>query len=169
VGSHLHVVLVTALAAAVPGSPAAANPSGDVVHPRIRACTSLKNNSERLACYDQAIAGLSSDAPASGNAVATSAEAMFGLESREARAAHERDEETRAELATVKAHVAGLGTGKDGMRTIELDNGQTWRQLSATTNLLLEIGDEVTVSRAALSSFRMTTLAGRAAKVTRVR
>jgi len=161
------ILSVGALTAGLAGRDAHA--AADAVHPRIRACSTLKNNAERLTCYDQAIASLSSDAPAGASGAAPSAEAMFGLDSREARAQHERDQSAREELASVKARVAGLGTGKDGMRTIELDNGQTWRQLSAATDLLLGIGDEVTVSRAALNSFRMTAPGGRAAKVTRIR
>jgi hypothetical protein len=159
-----------ALAAAQSGADASA--ATDAVHPQIRACATLRNNAERLACYDQAIESLSSsdaDAGAVGGTAAPSAETMFGLESREARAANAQEQDAREELAALKARVSGLGTNKDGMRTIQLDNGQVWRQLSAATNLLLQVGDEVTVSRAALNSFRITAPGGRAAKVTRVR
>jgi hypothetical protein len=50
-----------------------------------------------------------------------------------------------------------------------LDNDQVWRQLASSGELLLHVGDVVTVSRAMLGSFWLETTTGRGCKVTRVR
>jgi hypothetical protein len=52
---------------------------------------------------------------------------------------------------------------------IELDNGQVWRQARLDVVLGLEPGDEVTISRAALGSYRLRTKTDRYTRVTRVR
>jgi len=67
----------------------------------------------------------------------------------------------------VKAKVAGLRT-LNGDELITLENGQIWRQLSGG-QLLLKIGDEVEISRAALGSFQMKVPTGRSGKVKRIR
>ena len=71
--------------------------------------------------------------------------------------------------APVSAHVTALGHAADGALIIDLDNGQQWLQLSGSRSTLLEVGHEVTVTRAALNSFRMSTPSGRALKVKRVK
>jgi hypothetical protein len=71
--------------------------------------------------------------------------------------------------APISAHVAALRHAADGALVIDLDNGQQWLQLSGSSSPLLEIGHEVTVTRAALNSFRMSTPSGRALKVKRVK
>jgi hypothetical protein len=115
----------------------AANATGaesvEAVPPGLRACATVKENSERLACYDRAIERLSPEA-----------------------------------AAPVSARVTALRHAPDGALVIELDNGQQWLQTSGSSSPLLEIGHEVTVTRAALNSFRMSTPSGRALKVKRV-
>jgi hypothetical protein len=56
----------------------------------------------------------------------------------------------------------------DGSAVLTLDNGQVWRQLSGG-QLLIKVGDEVEINRAALGSFQMKVPTGRTAKVKRVR
>ena len=125
----------------------------------------MKKNSERLACYDQTIERLSSDATAT-DAPARSAEAMFGASAEPSRAAAPTTE--REELTSLSARVTALRHDPTGALVIELDNGQQWRQTSGSSSPLLEVGHEVTISRAALNSFRMSTPSGRALKVKRV-
>ncbi|HEY7638397.1 MAG TPA: hypothetical protein VH814_01635 [Steroidobacteraceae bacterium] len=145
----------------------AAHASADAVPPALRACTTVKKSSERLACYDQAIARLSSDSEAAADAPEHSAEATFG-----ASASH-RDVSAqpieREELASITAHVSALTHDGSGALVIDLDNGQQWRQTGGSSTPLLEVGHEVTITRAALSSFRMSTPSGRPLKVKRVR
>ena len=125
----------------------------------------MKKNSERLACYDQTIERLSSDATTA-NAPARSAEAMFGASAAPNPAAAPTTE--RQELPSLSARVTALRHDPTGALVIELDNGQQWRQTSGSSSPLLEVGHEVTITRAALNSFRMSTPSGRALKVKRV-
>ena len=134
----------------------------DAVPPALRACASVKKNSERLACYDQAMERLSSDAAAA-STQAQSAAQMFG-----ASAAPNRTAVERAEVASVSARVTALHNDASGALLIDLDNGQQWRQMSGSSSPLLEVGHEVTITRAALNSFRLSTPTGRALKVKRV-
>lgn len=107
--------------------------SVDAVPPALRACASVKQDSERLACYDRNIERLSPEA-----------------------------------AAPVSARVAALRHDASGALIIDLDNGQQWLQTSGSSSPLLEVGHEVTITRAALNSFRMSTPSGRALKVKRV-
>jgi hypothetical protein len=138
----------------------------DAVPPALRACASVKKNSERLACYDQTIEQLSSDANANAAAPARSAEAMFGASAAPNRTSAPTIE--REELTSVSARVTALHHAPDGALVIGLDNGQQWLQTSGSSSPLLEVGHEVTITRAALNSFRMSTPSGRALKVKRV-
>lgn len=144
----------------------AAHAATDVVPPALRACTSIEKNSERLACYDRAIERLSSDAAAADGAPERSAEAMFGAST--ARSKEPAGTIEREELSSVSAHVTALSRDGTGALVIDLDNGQQWRQTSGSSSPLLEVGHAVTITRAALNSFRMSTPSGRALKVKRV-
>jgi uncharacterized small protein (DUF1192 family) len=134
--------------------------AADAVPPALLSCASVKKNSERLACYDQTIERLSSDS-ASAAAPERSAEAMFGAPAPAVAV-------DRQEVASVKARVTALRHDASGALLIDLDNGQQWRQTSGSGSPLLEVGNEVTITRAALNSFRMSTPTGRALKVKRV-
>ena len=93
-------------------------------------CTKLRNDNERLACYDRAL-------------------------------------DYDAGSPSITARVKALGKSAQGALIIELDNGQRWVQTQAT-DLLLSADDEVTITRAAMSSFRINTPAQRSAKVRRL-
>jgi hypothetical protein len=153
-----------ALAAAALLAVGAAQAAADDVPPALRACASLKRNSERLACYDQTIDRLSSDSEAAA-APERSVEAMFGASAARSKAAQTIE---REELTSLTAHVTALRRDSNGALVIELDNGQQWHQTSGAGSPLLEVGHEVTITRAALNSFRMSTPSGRALKVKRV-
>lgn len=155
-----------AFAAAVLVAAGAAHAAADAVPAALRACAGVKKNSERLACYDQAIERLSSDSAPAAGAPERSAEAMFGASN----ARHDEPGQTieRDELSSVSAHVTALARDGSGALVIDLDNGQQWRQTSGSNSPLLEVGHEVTITRAALNSFRMSTPSGRALKVKRV-
>jgi hypothetical protein len=72
------------------------------------------------------------------------------------------------ELAELTARVKALSHDATGALVIDLENGQQWLQLSGSSSPLLEVGHEVTITRAALNSFRMSTPSGRALKVRRL-
>ena len=104
------------------------------VPPALRECANVKQDAERLACYDQTIERLSSE----------------------------------SELTSVSAHVTALSRDAAGALVIDLDNGQQWLQTGGTSSPLLEVGHEVTIARAALNSFRLSTPSGRVLKVRRL-
>jgi hypothetical protein len=156
--------LIFASAAAVLLGAGVVHAGADAVPPALRACVNVKNNSERLACYDRTIEHLSADSAAA--APERSAEASFGAAS--VRSSQPARKIEREELTSVSAHVTALSHDASGALVIDLDNGQQWRQTSGSSSPLLEIGHEVTISRAALNSFRMSTPSGRALKVKRV-
>lgn len=135
----------------------------------LRTCASIKRSSERLACYDRAVEMLSSGAADGASTFEPSPEAMFGRVSSDPRAAATATSAEREDLSAVTARVTALKRDGEGMHVIELDNGQTWHQISGSKTLLLGEGDTVTIARAALNSFRLSTPSGRTAKVKRIR
>jgi hypothetical protein len=134
----------------------------------LRTCMGIRNDTERLACYDAAVAHLESgtDAP--------SRENIFGA-SAASRAPAQRPpatEETQApeeDLRQISGKIVGKRVADGGMPVLTLDNDQVWRQQDADVSLLLEIGDSVTITRASLGTFRLTDKRGRSARFRRVR
>jgi hypothetical protein len=92
---------------------------------------------------------------------------VFGLKAAPERLTARKPVE-RSELESVTARVTSLREHPHGGVTVELDNGQSWEQLG-NTDLQLDVGDTVKISRAALGSFSLTTPRSRIAKVTRIR
>ncbi len=136
--------------------------SGEPPHQKIpaelRACASIERNTERLACYDRGIAAI-----LSADGAIASTESSFGLVARTPPAASDG---ATQELKSIRGKVAAIKSSGGG-ELITLDNGQTWRQLSGGA-LLLRIGDEVEITRAALGSFQISVPSGRTAKVKRI-
>ncbi len=130
--------------------------------PSCAAASASNRNTERLSCFDRGIAALISTA----GVTAPSAESSFGLVASTPRADAARGE-TSDEMKGLRGKVTALKT-LNGDELITLDNGQVWRQLSGGV-LLLKVGDEVEISRAALGSFQMKVPSGRSGKVKRVR
>ena len=133
----------------------------------LRACATLSADTERLACYDR-IAGTLSPAAVAG-AEPPSPEQMFGASRRLSRGAPPETATARELLDEISARVVELREHKDGSLMIELDNGQIWIDVGEHAELLLRTGDTVTISRAALGTFRLTTPTDRSARVRRVR
>lgn len=126
----------------------------------LRDCVGIERNTERLACFDRGIAAIMGRV----GAIAPSTESSFGLVA-STRRPGDPDTAGSGELRSVRGKVTELKMA-NGERLITLDNGQTWRQLSGGT-LLLKVGDEVEITRAALGSFQMKVPSGRSAKVKR--
>jgi hypothetical protein len=147
------------------GASAFAQDAPDRVPPELRACLSIQRNAERLSCFDRAIAMLAAGKEGSA-LVAATPEASFGLGAgiRETPA---KAEEGDGDLQSVQSTVKGFARSADGSIVIRLENGQSWRQLSGT-DTLLKVGDNVTITRAALGSFQMKVPTGRSAKVRRI-
>ena len=174
-----------ALALAMSSTAALAAPQAPGVVPAasLKACATIAAPSERLACYDQLAAGTASGAaaPAAGAApqapasapvhaaapapVAAAAPAAgavaaatppakdsFGLYAAEHPVAP-------APASSVTLKVVGTGASAGGHPTVALEGGQLWELDEADP--LLNAGDRVTIKRATLGSFLLTTPSGR--------
>lgn len=145
--------------------PAFADDAPDRVPPELRSCLPIQRNAERLACFDRAIAVLTSGKEGAALAAATP-ESSFGMVSG-SRGSPAKTEKAEVDLQSVQSTIKGFGRANDGSTIFHLDNGQSWRQLSGG-DTLLKTGDSVTINRAALGSFQMKVPSGRSAKVRRI-
>ena len=153
-----------ALGACLSGVPAMAAP--EALPAQLEACAALSRDTERLTCYDKAIAAIRrGDAPGK----ELSAENMFGASAGIAEPVKGEDAVKREELRQIQGTVTSLRNTDDGMIIVELDNGQVWRQQDANVRLMVSKGDTVTVVRASLGTFRITDKTGRFARFRRVR
>jgi hypothetical protein len=125
-------------------------------------CTALRNDRERLACYDRA---MSYRSDSQNNELAVP-ENVFGANGQMTRP-NTAGPAPREEIASITARVKTLRKSAEGALVIELDNGQVWLQTQGS-ELLLSANDPVTITRAAMSSFRISTPSQRTARVKRV-
>jgi hypothetical protein len=130
-------------------------PVPDSLQAGLRECAAMKEDGERLACYDEVTASL---APGT-------------VPEPEARApAPARPPPPKGEAPVrVSAKVTTLRELSTGELLIELDNGERWRTIAEDARLMLKVGDTVTISRGAFGSFRLATPGNRFARVNRVR
>jgi hypothetical protein len=127
----------------------------------LRSCVGIERNTERLACFDRGIAAILGSV----GAIAPSSESSFGLVATAPHPGAARGDGSE-EVNAVRGKVTALKIS-NGEQQITLDNGQTWRQLSGGM-LLLKVGDEVEITRAALGSFQIKVPSGRTGKVKRI-
>jgi hypothetical protein len=137
----------------------------DVLPEPLRACSALRKDVERLACYDKAVANIESGS----SAPAPSPENMFGASSAIAPERKAEPEDKGNELKEIRGTVVSLSRSADGQVTLTLDNEQVWRQTDTENTPTLEIGDSVTISRASLGTFRLVDKRGRSSRFKRVR
>lgn len=140
----------------------------------LQACAEIADPGGRLACYDR-LAGRAAAPPAAASvpgatqpAAGVAAPASpapppkgaFGLYQAEHPAAPPA-------AASLTARVIGLGVSGSGRPTVALEGGQLW-ELDERDPVLAD-GDVVTIKRAALGSFLMTTPTRRTHRVHRLR
>lgn len=154
-----------AMAAAVAGALLFVQPAeaADALPEPIRACAAMRNDIERLACYDKAVAHLES------GSAAPSPENMFGASAAIAPERKTEREDKNDELRQINGIVVSLSRSDSGLITLTLDNEQVWRQADSEATLTIETGDSVTISRASLGTFRLLDKRGRTARFKRVR
>jgi hypothetical protein len=131
----------------------------------LKPCVAMRRDSERLACFDRAVAAMESG---QADVAATSPESLFGSNAEVTQSSAQSDSK-RDELKQISGSVAHVRRTDDGMIVLTLDNGQVWRQQDANVTLTVEPGDPVTVVRASLGTFRITDKRGRSARFRRLR
>lgn len=154
--------------------------AAEALPPSLRACMSESDPTQRLACFDRESAQLAQEsapvarradpppasaAPAAAATAATaapviaaptaaapapSAEDKFGVRG-------SIDKKEAEEKLTAK--VSELGTMPHGELRLTLDNGQVWQQKSGDRAMRIKVGDDVTIRRASLGSFLLTSAA----------
>lgn len=155
------MLLITAGARAETTAPS------DPLHPGLRACAALKDDLERLACYDRTVESIATGAAT--HSPAATPQDMFGMDPGLSRETSQQEPVKREALREITARVTGVRQAANGSPLIDLDNGQTWQQTEVKRALAIKVGDGVTISRAALGTFRLATADKRSAKVKRVR
>ena len=127
----------------------------------IKKCAAISSTAERLSCYDK-IAERPPTVASSAEVPAAAPKESFGLYSAE----HPKAPAPPAEpLITEK--VISIGSNSRGRVTVTLTGDQVWELDNADP--VLANGDVVTVKRATLGSFILTTPAGRIHRVHRIR
>ncbi|QKX18630.1 hypothetical protein [Microbulbifer sp. YPW1] len=122
--------------------------SADSLQAQLQQCSQFSDDNKRLACYDKLTGSLQKHA-----------EQQFGQEQKQA--VEEAPE-------SITATITKAEEGAYGKFIFTLDNGQVWRQTDTKRSILRD-GDQVTVERGALGSFRMRkTTGGRTMRVKRV-
>jgi hypothetical protein len=133
---------------------------------QLETCAALRRDSERLLCYDKAVAQIKAGVQ---GAPAPSPENMFGATGGIAPPSAAVPEAKREELRQITASVTSTRRGENGLLFLDLDNGQAWHQQDVDVTLVVNVGDSVTVQRAAFGTFRITDKRGRSARFKRVR
>ena len=158
--------------------------AADVLPPSLHACMKETDATRRLACFDHESAVLAGEsapiakqadpapvrpaapaptapvasAAATAGAVAAttqSATDKFGYKGSIAR--EEIDKKKEAEEASqLTSRVTAVSTVPNGGLLVTLDNGQVWQQKTADRPLHIKVGDQVTIKRATLGSFLLT-------------
>jgi hypothetical protein len=171
-------------------------PAAEALPPTLRVCMSESDAARRLACFDRESARLVKDsaptarkseplaaAPAAAaaapaattpapaaNAPTPSAQDKFGYRGNIARAEIDKQsEEARSQAEVLTAKVTELSTLAHGEVLLTLDNGQVWQQKRSDRGMRIKVGDEVTIRRATLGSFLLTTKAKGSMRVSRVK
>jgi hypothetical protein len=161
----------------------------------IRRCAAIMEPTERLACFDRAVASLGSthfapatqtsatpstlgsatdtatvSDPVAGRTATTVAptlptEQKFGATG----ALRTRQEPTPKEpaLEQLTSGVSAVRKTPAGELVVTLANGQVWRQVTPST-MMLKAGDSVTIKPRSMGSFWMTDPTGRGSRVKRI-
>jgi hypothetical protein len=145
-------------------------------------CRSVESAEERLACYDEVVDGRNArSVPVAAATAATAAAATAPTDSPPAAAATAAANEAEdsfglppmadedGQIDRIEAIVVKVSTSASRKMTLELDNGQTWRQ-TTSSSLRVSEGDEVVIKRRSFGSHSLSTKGtSRSMKVKRVK
>ncbi len=123
-------------------------------------CAQVRDNTDRLACYDQAF-GKPTE-PVAAPAV------KFGFSEQEL-ARNTAQSSTPAAPTSITAAVTSIDLRHDGKFVVTLDNSQVWSQSEINSQADVRVGDTVTVRQGALGSYLLVTKAGIGTRVRRVK
>jgi hypothetical protein len=133
----------------------------------LKQCAEISTVTQRLACYDRLAERPATPATAAAGSATALASAptatpkeSFGLYSAE-------HPTVPVVSNAITGKVVSIGSSRNGKTTITLDGDQVWELVNSDP--LLKSGDAVTISRAALGSFVMTTPSGRTLRLHRIR
>lgn len=119
---------------------------------RFRACTDLRDDSERLACFDAMTPAAAQADP----------ERNFGVETLPTGF----DAEGEA-VDVIASRIEGLQRRPHGQHVFELANGQRWTELESGRTRYRR-GQRVTIERTTLGAYMLSTEQGRATRVRRL-
>jgi hypothetical protein len=141
----------------------------------IYACAAIANDSERLKCFDAALAKLKATEQ-SGDVTIVDREGVRSLEkdsfgfhlpsigalfARRAPNAAAPVSVNAQTIEEVAAKITRLGrSGADQQAVFTLDNGQVWRQIDTASTATVKAGEAVTIKRAAMGSFMLVRAVG---------
>jgi hypothetical protein len=159
---------------------------------RLLTCYEMKDAGARLQCFDRAVAPLAQPAaartqppatvaapvsprvtpsvtpqvtpPAAAPAAPAASLPEFGQEQLKLK---DQSASSQGSLS-LSARIASMRKGGQGIYFITLDNGQVWSHEASAQADYLVIGETVTISRAALGSYRLTRDAGKSKNWIRV-
>ena len=132
----------------------------EVQHP----CAHVRDDTDRLACYDQAFGKPQASAAATSPAPSE----QFGFTEKEV--ARNTGQSTASVAPdSVKAAIKSLDRRRDGKFVVTLDNTQVWAQSEFNSQADVQVGDAITVRRGALGSYLLVTKAGIGTRVKRVK
>jgi hypothetical protein len=140
----------------------------------VRSCATRADDVARLKCYDQAVAGFS--AAADGDSRCTNVAApgapvnatsspiqpqtppvelnsveQFGLTAGQVLRKESTGKFPAAQQLT--AHIVTMSPGRGGRLVVRLDNNQVWEQTENGPDLLMAVGDTVTIDRGVLGAY----------------
>jgi hypothetical protein len=150
--------------------------------PNASACAAIEDPGQRLACYDKQAGRAPVPTPAPPPASAPSSN--FGLPpprpapapapapppapSPQTFGLYSAEHPLPAVDPSLTANVTQLGSDSNGRSTVSLEGGQIWELLDEA-DPVLRVGESVTIRRAVLGSFQMTTPSKRTHRVRRLR
>lgn len=133
--------------------------AGSETEARLLACAEIDNQTDKLACFDsvaeslrQGSAGPEADGPPASGPDSVSGSAAEGDAKKEVSPA---DGEKEQEEEPIQATVVRSWQNHDGRFSVELDNGQVWRETQGTRVGQPEQGDSVEISTGPFGSYRM--------------
>ena len=123
----------------------------ETISAELARCAAVATGSARLACYDALAGRPTADTGSSADPAGVIAQPAAAP----------------AQPSVIRAAIARIDAGQFQSSSVVLDNGQVW--VSTTGEMLVESGESVTIKRAALGSFILTSASRHSYYVRRVR